>query len=513
MTNPSPNATERCIPTTMATQHPDNASPPFWKDDAEPRISAHEEVDECLVCYRDLGCQEYMWDWEGKYVDEAVVDRLLSDYLEFFRANQLGRDVFLTFRLPNIWVEKGYRIARAYMSILTAEELAHDLGLATPPLFEVILPMTDAAWKLIHIQKTFQRLAKLEREIFNNQRDFHQLQVIPLIETVDLLMDARKLLEDYARLHENTFGCRPPYIRAFIARSDPALNAGLVPAVLAAKGALSEFAHFEEETGIPVYPIIGTGSLPFRGGLTPHTVEDYLKEYKGIYTPTIQSAFRYDYPLQDVKKAIRELNLALRFRCGPKPRFDEEEKGQVRRLIELFSRHYRETVESLAEFVNELSKFVPRRRERALHIGLFGYPRMLGAKRLPRAIPFTAVFYSLGVPPEFLGTGRGLRDAEAEGLLDTLRRHYRNLELDLVRAGYFLNKENLEFLAQDSPSWTAVKEDVDLVERYLGRELGPRETDHFVHRNLASSIYFLWRGGRDPSAKVEEAALLRRSLG
>ncbi len=507
---------ERRIPATMATQHPDNASPPYWKTNGEAFISSYDEVYECYLDFAELGCEEYMWDWEGKFVDEAVVDRLFSDHFNFFLQRQLGHDVFLTFRLPNIWLERGYRLARAYMSILTAEELARDLNLHVPPLFEVILPMCDEAWKLIYLQESFEQAASLERQMFGNGQPLHRLHVIPLIETPDLLLDAKTLLADYLRLHREKFGDDPPYIRTFIARSDPALNSGIVVSVLAAKGALCEFADFEEETGIPVYPIIGVGCLPFRGGLSPYTVEPFLAEYEGIRTVTIQSAFRYDYPKEDVERAIRDLNLALRFRWGKKPRWQEGDKAKLRRLIAIFSECYQQVVEALAELINELAALIPRRRERMLHIGLFGYPRGLRGKVLPRAIPFTGALYSLGVPPEFLGTGRGLQQAEREGLLDTLFRYYRNIRFDLQRAGHFLCWENLELLERESPLWHQVREDIELCQRFLNLDFGPKETDHFLHRNLVSSVFHLWRRGGDEkrlSHYIVEAAQIRRSLG
>jgi phosphoenolpyruvate carboxylase len=507
---------ERRIPATMATQHPDNASHPYWKTNGDAFISSYDEVFECYLDFAELGCEEYMWDWEGKFVDEAVVDRLYSEHFNFFLQRQLGRDVFLTFRLPNIWLERGYRLARAYMSILTAEELARDLNMFSPPLFEVILPMCDEAWKLIYLQESFEQAANLERQMFGNGRPLYRLQVIPLIETPELLVDAKKLLDDYLRLHREKFGDDLPYIRAFIARSDPALNSGIVTAVLAAKGTLCEFADFEEESGIPVYPIIGVGCLPFRGGLSPFTVEQFLSEYEGVRTVTIQSAFRYDHPKESVERAIRDLNLSLRFRWGKKPRWQEGDKEKLKRLIAIFTHHYQEVVEGLAELVNELAALVPRRRERMLHIGLFGYPRGLRGKVLPRAIPFTAAFYSLGIPPEFLGVGRGLVQAEKEGLLDTLFRYYRNIKLDLQQAGGFLCWENLTLLERESPLWSKVREDIELCQRFLGMEFGPTETDHFLHRNLVSSIYHLWRRGREEERLrryIVEAGQIRRSLG
>ena len=64
--------------------------------------------------------------------------------------------------------------------------------------------------------------------------------------------------------------------------------------------------------------------------------------------------------------------------------------------------------------------------------------------------------------------------------------------------------------------WRAVREDVELCQSILGIELGPREPDDYLHRNLASSIFRLWRSGRDEGRLrryIEEAADVRRSLG
>jgi phosphoenolpyruvate carboxylase len=47
-----------------------------------------------------------MWDCEGKEVDSYVVKKLLSRYGEFFNEKILGKDLFLTLRVPNPTVEK-----------------------------------------------------------------------------------------------------------------------------------------------------------------------------------------------------------------------------------------------------------------------------------------------------------------------------------------------------------------------------------------------------------------------
>lgn len=501
----------RKIPATMATQHPDHANVPFWKSNGEPFINTQEEIEECFGAFKDLRCEEYMWDWEGKYVDEAVVDKLYSTYYDFFRRRPLGRETFLTFRLPNIWHEKGYRLARAYMGILTFEDLASDLGFPDTPVFEVILPMTDEAKKLFHLQKTFAEMAQFKRATLGGRKGIEYLRVIPLIEGISELTGSRQILNEYVELHLQEYGKKPDYLRPFIARSDPPLNAGLVPAVIAAKIALSEYYRFQRESGVPVFPIIGVGSLPFRGGLSPRTVKNFLSEYGGVRTVTIQSAFRYDYPMDEVKKAIDYLNKSLE-KTQPQL-YSKEQIKDGAALSDIFTKYYRRTVESTAGMINNFVKIIPQRRERMLHIGLFGYSRGIGAKRLPRAIGFTAVLYSLGVPPELIGTGRGLLEAQEKGLLPVLRSLYKNIERDLIAAGAYLNKENLAFLAKRFPAWRGVQRDVAAIEKFLGQELGPETVEHYLHRNLVSSAFLLWQSGKSPSDRILEAAKIRRSIG
>jgi len=503
---------KRKIPATMATQHPDHANVPYWKNNNEPFIGAQEEVEECFRSFQDLQCQEYMWDWEGKYVDEAVVDKLFSTYYDFFKKRRLGRDVFLTFRLPNIWLEKGYRLARAYMGILTFEDLSNDLKFDCPPVFEVILPMTDEAKKLSYLQKTFAQVARLKQETFGEVRKgFNYLRVIPLIEGIPELTGSFQILMEYLDLHRKEYGRGLDYLRPFIARSDPPLNAGIVPAVIAAKIALSEYYRFGEAAGIPVYPIIGAGGLPFRGGLAPDRIQDFLEEYRGVRTVTLQSAFRYDHPLDRVKKAILLLNHSL---PKGKARIYSAVEIKAGALIsDIFTRYYQTTIEPLSGVINDFVELLPQRRERMLHIGLFGYSRGIGGKRLPRAIGFTGTLYSLGVPPELIGTGRGLREIKEKGLLPDLKLFYRNLEKDLCHAGNYLNKENLGFLSRRSSAWAQVRKDVDWIENHFGIELGPQKVEHYLHRNLVSSIYLLYREGKDNSRQILEAAKLRRSIG
>lgn len=494
---------QRKISSTMSTQHPDNACETFWS--GKSFITTTDEIEEAYVAFKDLGCGEYMWDWEGKFVDEAVIDKLFRRYAEYFCRFPLGREKFLTYRIPNIWEEKGYRLARAFMNIVTSADLAEEFGFHSPPVMEIILPMTRSADQILYVEKLFRKVARLKCEVFENSECcFDRVSVIPLVETVEDLVNVSDLIENYLKIYQKAYGVYPPYLRPFIARSDPALNAGLVPAVLASKAAISQFYSLSEKFGVPMFPIIGTGSLPFRGGVNPENIEEVLPEYRGIRTVTIQSAFKYDYPQLMVRRALRYIDRML-----PKMKPDMlsvKEIALIGSINRVFSDFYQKTVEPLAGFINKMASFIPPRRERMLHIGLFGYSRGMGRVSLPRAIIFTGAFYSLGVPPEFIGTGRGLRAALKAGHLPLIRRLYVNLVRDLMHAGKYLNKENLALLAKKHRGFREIATDVQEVENILGIELGPVKDRHFLHRNLTSNIFYKMRmrEGRGVDERMSE---------
>ena len=94
----------RKIPKVMSTQHPDNVSIPFFAETSD--MSGEDEIQEAYYAFSHLGCCEQMWDSEGKEVDNYVVKKLFTKYPHFFKQRRLGRDVFLTIRVPNPAVEK-----------------------------------------------------------------------------------------------------------------------------------------------------------------------------------------------------------------------------------------------------------------------------------------------------------------------------------------------------------------------------------------------------------------------
>lgn len=503
----------RKIPATMATQHPDNAGAPYWSADGKPFISAYDEITEAVICFKDLDVTEYMWDWEGKHADAAVIDRLFSEYHDYFSLHQLGRDKFLTFRIPNIWEEKGYNLLQAMTVILSGEDFARDLKFDNRPLFEVILPMTERPEQLMRIHKLFQKLAQFKNTDFTKHEADNNdyLELIPLVESVESQLGVGELLTKYVELHEEHFGRRPEYIRPFLASSDSALTSGLLACIIGNKIALSRLYEFSDHSSIPVFPIFGCGSLLFRGGLAPqdNKIDRFLQEFPGMRTVSVQSSFRYDHPIEEVKAAIDRLETEL---PNTKPRMISSDKQQ--RLIAIATiaaGFYQDTLGGLINDMQPYFDAVPKRRDRRQHIGLLAYSRAMGEQKLPRAITFTSAFYSVGIPPEFIGFGRTLQQLSAEDL-QLLKEEYPNITADFIAAGQYINRDNVAKLAAQNDAWKNVQTDIQAAEEILGVQFGPQTVDEEAHK--AASMSLLDTNDTDKITElIVKMAGLRKSLG
>lgn len=495
----------------MVSQHPDHASTPYFLD--KPFISTADETLEAFLNFSELGVSEYKWDWEGKLVDESVMERLLSGYFEYFKKNPLGVDKYLTFRLPNPQVETEFRLGRSFLNLVSAAAMAKTFKLPDTPLFEVILPMTTSAEEMISINEAFREISSLKHPLFRMEViPLKSIKVIPLFEEIWTIADSDQILKKYISMFQKIYKRKPQYIRPYVARSDPALNSGLVPTVFAIKIALSKYRELEKKLGIPMYPIIGSASLPFRGGLTPYTVSDFANEYKGIRTALLQSAFRYDYPLPDVKKAIQKLEKIL-----PKEKAElisKKDEKILREFMPVFEKHYKFQVEGIAQVINDIAGQLPKRRERVQHIGLFGYSRGMGKVTLPRAIGFTAALYSLGVPPEFIGTGRGLKEIKDSELKKRIiESYYKNFKKDMIRAGRYLNYKNLMKLTEVNSHWKGILTDIEEVEKFLGINFESETQEEKTHELITSKILTGYLKGENLTGLIEKAALLRKSMG
>ncbi|MDH3259271.1 MAG: phosphoenolpyruvate carboxylase, partial [Deltaproteobacteria bacterium] len=243
--------------------------------------------------------------------------------------------------------------------------------------------------------------------------------------------------------------------RVFIARSDPAMNYGMVSAILCNKIALQRLRLLSEETGVTFYPILGAGSAPFRGHLAPDTVDKVLEEYPDVQTFTVQSAFKYDHPVASVIEGINKLKTTDMMRG-----YDIDE-GKCLDIIDKVSSDYRRVIEHLAPLINYVAAYVPKRRMRKLHVGLFGYARSMGKTSLPRVISFCAACYSIGLPPEILGLSTLSKDD-----IRCVKDMHVNYPFDMQTAMSYFNEDVLSILPDEMKSslrldWGTYKKNPD----------------------------------------------------
>lgn len=483
------------IPRCMSTQHPDNASVPFFSSSSV--LAGEDEIREAYYAYSHLGCDEQMWDVEGKEIDTHVVKKLLSFYPQFFHEHALGEELRLTLRVPNPTVETTE--AKILLETLESIPRSYDAarlfyGRDVPPIFEVILPMTTSARCIDRVYRYYADHIIARQAARFGDDDItiaewiggflpSQIGVIPLFEDVPTMLCAAGIVEEY--LADKDVADQ----RVFLARSDTAMNYGLVSAALANKIALADLDELADRLGVGIHPILGMGSAPFRGGLSPRTAERVGIEYPSVVTFSIQSAFKFDYPVDEVRAACEHLKARP---IGAAMPVDSERALPV---IESYSAAYRGRVAEIAPRINHLAKHVPRRRARKLHIGLFGYARELDGVALPRAISFTGSLYSLGLPPEFLGL-----ESLSGSDLDFVERAYPSFRAKLNDAAPYIDFAG--------PLMT------DGLRRAIG-EFGFETAPHEEHLALVGSIREALARGDSASASelVVRAALLRRFLG
>jgi len=521
----------RSIPRTMSTQHPDNANTPEWSNDEV--INGNTEVFEAYYVYSKLGCQEVTWDSEGKDTDTRVVRKLLQKHWDYFSGNTIGEDIYLTYRIPNPRIEGAEK--KFFVETLQNIPVAHDVASLAyrrevAPIFEVILPFTTEARELIMLFNYYKKVIIADENVTLHEStttkdwigDFKPkaVKVIPLVEDSDSIINVDKIVRPYIE------AVKPKHQRVFIARSDPALNYGLLCAVLLSKIALSKLKKLEKEQNTAIHPILGVGSKPFRGHLSPENLDNFLEEYKGLSTVTVQSAFRYDYPSEQVKESIHSLN--QRLPNGKPQDIDQAEEEALLRIIDKCKQQYEKHIENMAPFINGVAAYVPQRRARKLHIGLFGYSRCVVGVCLPRAIAFATAMYSIGLPPEFLGLKALQQLSDEEWVL--LKKYYVKMLPDLKLVGEYVSWENINMLREMS-SQTAkranmeeqkledalsnISEDLKTAEETLGLKLGPKGVCQRKHENYTNNFLLSYLQKDDAEAKdsLLESARLRKCLG
>lgn len=507
------------IPKTMSTQHPDNARMPEWSNNRSV-IKNDDEIEEAFISFKNLGIKEVMWDAEGKDVDTHVIRKLFAKDNNFFNDNVLGKNLFLTYRVPNPLIEGAER--KILNETLNSIPLNYDVANRIynkniAPIFEVILPFTTDYRSMLNIVKYYEK-AIVRDENINLYDDVYlrdvtgevlpkKINLIPLIEDKDSIYNIHDIIETYCKY------MKPDHMRIFIARSDPAMNYGMLPATLLAKYASFKIKKLEEDLNIKMYPMLGAGSSPFRGNLGPLNIENALNEYNSYYTYTIQSAFRYDYDNNAVKRAVDCIN---KHEPSDYVELDGYEEDSIKNIINKYSIRFQKIIESLASAINDITVYLPKRRARKLHIGLFGYSRQTGTAKLPRAISFVAALYSMGIPPEILGMA-SLNDM-SEQEISLIGRLYKNMDYDIKNSTKYFNYDSLRLLKDiwhiDVDIINMIRDDMKYVENNIGVPTdNSYNTDKHILFSTLLLLAFKDKKFDDVKNYIYEMGLIRKFMG
>jgi phosphoenolpyruvate carboxylase len=206
----------------------------------------------------------------------------------------------------------------------------------------------------------------------------------------------------------------------------------------------------------------------------------------------------------------------------------KEDEATIKSAIAKLMSAYQDRIEQMAPLINGVARYIPSRRARKLHVGLFGYSRSVKGVAMPRAIPFAGAFYSMGIPPEFVGASaiEKMKDRE----WDAIRKFYVNILPDFRSVASLVSWQTIN-LMKDSTKKVASRSgmkaddlrksiadlaaDLTAAEKALSLHLGPSGSSSRRHENYVNNFIISYTDGDEDDARtaITEAAKARRCIG
>jgi len=485
--------TLRKIPVAMATQHPDSAT---------RHVSVREEIEEAILSFRKdrLGCDEYLVDYMGKLTPYHQIGQIVQKIKEETDLTP-GEDIFVTPRMVSSFEEEPFRQIMTTAAIIEGIKYCMD-NFGVQGIIEVIQAAVTTTEELRNCKVRCEDLLKLIGKHLRMKTENMEIRIVPLFGGLAEHLSMEQMLSQFiedVKVKE--------YARVFIGKSEAALLYGHLASALSCKIALAECRSVEENHGIEICPILGCGALPFRGHMTLENADNFLKEYPGVRTFTIQSGLRYDHGEKETRALIERLRESVKV---PPPEYDEGQLEEIRRMIFIFAKNYLLEVSEIAEKISIIAEYIPDQRERLLNVEEVAYYRELrnvesilrlapdkevkksimgyayrAFRNPPRWVKFVASAYTCGLPPEFIGLGTALKeikDTMGEKAVDMLMNEvYPSLGADVEFASRFLDRE----LESNILLTDRLLKSIEELERFV--ELEEPDTRYLVLSRLASA--------------------------
>jgi len=442
------------IPVAMATQHADSAT---------RHVLITDEPDEAISCFkRDDGfnCDEYLVDYMGKLSPYHQVGQIIR---KIHKETELvpGKDIFVTPRMVSSFKEEPFRQLMTVLAIIEGIHYCKE-HFKEQGIIEVIQAVTATTEELKNCKERCESLLATVGKQLNMSTKDMRLRIIPLFGGIAEHLFIRQLLPTFIKDADIK-----DYARVFVGKSEAALLYGHLASVLSCKIAIASCNEVKTSSGVEVYPIFGGGALPFRGHMSLENAENFLEEYRGVHTYTIQSGLRYDHGLEKTRALIEKMRSAV----NKKPlEFDADQVKNIERMIFILAKNYLLELSEIAEKISTMADYMPDQRDRLLNVEEVAYFRELrnvenilklcpdkevkrsilgfayaAFHKPPRWVKFVSSAYTCGLPPEFIGTGSALKEIEAamggEWVEALLREIYPSFKNDISFASRFLDKD------------------------------------------------------------------------
>jgi phosphoenolpyruvate carboxylase len=440
------------IPLTMATQHADSAT---------RHVSVKEEVEEAVLSFKKdkFNCDEYLVDYMGKLTPYHQIGQIVRKIREETNFTP-GADVFVTPRMVSSFEEEPFRQIMTTAAIIEGIKYCSD-NFGVQGITEVIQAAVTTTEELRNCKIRCEGLLRLVGRHLKMETEDMVVRIIPLFGGIAEHLSMEQVLSLFIK----EVGVEG-YARVFIGKSEAALLYGHLASALSCKVAIASCKNAEEKHDVKIYPVLGCGALPFRGHMTLDNADNFLREYQGARTYTIQSGLRYDHGAERTRALIEKMRDVV---DRPPLGYDENRLQEIERMIFILAKNYLLELSEIAEKISLIASYIPDQRERLLDVEEVAYYRELrnvesilrlcpdkevkrsimgyastAFHKPPRWVRFVASTYTCGLPPEFIGLGTALKEIKkimgkkAVGrLLDEI---YPSLQADVKFASRFLDR-------------------------------------------------------------------------